>query len=589
MKKLFTNLKVALTLLLLCGVCSVWGAEQTATFTMKNSGQTSPVTINGVTFTWSSSNIVVGVNNSSGFKSSSNMTITIPEGKKLTGIEKGNGSTWGGGAQIDVYAGSSSSSNKIATIVSGTNSYTIESNNTGTTYYFANTTGKNAWINSLTVKYDNATTIKHSVSYYSLGEELDAAEEINDGEFASLPTPTNVPAGLAFVGWTAEEKYTSASVAPELYTDETPITEDVTLYAVFAKKSTENKQTLTKMMSGDELSDGDNIVIVANGTNVAMYQETVSTSYVNKYTFDGKVETISADDKNWLTVTNVSGGFELGDETNGYIYSTSNNLYCGNTQQVWTLKDNNDDTFTIQSDGRNLSYRYDLTSNIYWRMGGASYGTNGQTKLDIYKYGVAPVDTYSDYTTYITFNVPITDAGWATAYIPFNATVTGAEAYYVTVKGDNLTMAEADVIPAGAGVLLKGVKGEATTATFTLSTDDADTKANMLVGSLTKQTFGPDDNTYYILANDNKNGIGFYYDGADNTTGSQATCAAGKAVLAVPTESSAKSFFSLFDEADGIKEINNAQKQDAQYNLSGVRVNGNYKGIVIINGKKVLK
>lgn len=128
--------------------------QQSATFTMKNSGQSSPVTDNGVTFTWTSSNIVVGTNNASGFKASSNMTVTIPAGKKLVGIEKGNGNTWGSGAQIDVYAGNSSSGTKIVTITKDINTYEISSNNTGTTYYLANTTAKNAWINTLTIKYE---------------------------------------------------------------------------------------------------------------------------------------------------------------------------------------------------------------------------------------------------------------------------------------------------------------------------------------------------------------------------------------------------------------------------------------------------
>ena len=137
---------------------SVWGAEQTGTFTMKNSGQTSPVSNNGVTFTWSSSQIITGTNNGSGFKDKSqsgdaDMVVTIPAGATLTGISKTNGNSWGGSANVKVYTGSSTSGTLIATIVSGTNSYTISSHNTGTTYYLINNTGANAWINSLSITY----------------------------------------------------------------------------------------------------------------------------------------------------------------------------------------------------------------------------------------------------------------------------------------------------------------------------------------------------------------------------------------------------------------------------------------------------
>ena len=193
----------------------------------------------------------------------------------------------------------------------------------------------------------------------------------------------------------------------------------------------------------------------------------------------------------------------------------------------------------------------------------------------------------------ICINKPVTisDAGWATAYVPFNATVSeNATAYYVTgTSGETLVKKPVTVIKAGEGVLLKSNNGEATTVTFTASTETADDASeNLMKGSLTEKTFNDANTKYYILAN-GEEGLGFYYQGKDNTTGASATCAAGKAVLAIPTGSSAKAFFSLFDDATGIKEINNAEKQDAQYNLNGVRVNGNYKGIVIINGKKVVK
>ena len=150
------------------GVGNVWGEEQTGTFTMKNSGQTSPVSNNGVTFTWSSSQIITGTNNGSGFKDKSqsgdaDMVVTIPAGATLTGISKTNGNNWGGSANVKVYTGSSTSGTLIATIVSGTNSYTISSQNTGTTYYLINNTGANAWINSLSITYTTGGSSKPTV------------------------------------------------------------------------------------------------------------------------------------------------------------------------------------------------------------------------------------------------------------------------------------------------------------------------------------------------------------------------------------------------------------------------------------------
>ena len=131
---------------ILLGINSLWGA--TATLQLSNS-QSSPQTKNGVTFTWGGA-IVTG--SGSGFKSSSHMTITLPAGGKLTGISKTNGSnSWGAAAAISVYTGSDNTGTLVTTIVSGTNSYAINSNNSGSTYYLENATGANAWINSLTI------------------------------------------------------------------------------------------------------------------------------------------------------------------------------------------------------------------------------------------------------------------------------------------------------------------------------------------------------------------------------------------------------------------------------------------------------
>ena len=130
-----------------------WAATKTATLSMSSS-QTSPVTVNGVTFTWTSSNIVTGGGKSSGFKANSSMTVTLPTGATLTQISKTNGSNWGSGATIKVYQGSNNTGQNIASIVTGTNSYTIESNNTGGIFYFENSTSKNAWIQTLTITYE---------------------------------------------------------------------------------------------------------------------------------------------------------------------------------------------------------------------------------------------------------------------------------------------------------------------------------------------------------------------------------------------------------------------------------------------------
>ena len=181
-------------------------------------------------------------------------------------------------------------------------------------------------------------------------------------------------------------------------------------------------------------------------------------------------------------------------------------------------------------------------------------------------------------------SVTISSAGWATACIPFQSTMSGATAYIVTgTSGDALTLSEVTgEIPANTGLLLKG----AGTVTFTASNGTpADVTGNMLVGTSDAggKKFNAANTTYYILANDPTDGLGFYYqvDG-----GASATCAQYKAVLAVPGSSSAIGF--RLDGATMINAVPAAAEDVVIYDLTGRRVENATRGIYIVNGKKML-
>ena len=432
--------------------------------------------------------------------------------------------------------------------------------------------------------------LTNKLSEYSITWSILGSEETSiyyEGDKLSLPTEPNpatlgLAEGFVFMGWSADQVVASDGVGFTPVVAGGDITTDATYYAVFAYRTGDAGTEKTVTLENSTIT-GD-FSWAYTGTN-----KTLEDDEGNAWTFSG-------------TYHQNKGGLQLGQksgigktpEFSDNIKSIKFNLSGGDSRylQLKSGETNVGELTAIPSGTKD--YTFNIVGN-YKQLDFVNYGSNGNYSTSNYAINIYSIEvTYGspetyEYSGYTTGTINISKAGWATACVPFKATVTGAEAYYVTVDGDKLAKTEAKVIPAGAGVLLKGEEGVATTATFTISTGTADTEANMMKGSLEGETFNKTGYKYYILAKDNENGLGFYYDGADNTTGSTAECAAGKAVLAVPTGSSAKSFFSLFDEADGIKEINNVQKQDAQYNLSGVRVNGNYKGIVIINGKKVVK
>ncbi len=217
-----------------------------------------------------------------------------------------------------------------------------------------------------------------------------SAETVLEDMAMNLPTAGNVD-GYTFCGWVTSTVDPETETVPAILTGSFMPDQNITLYALYSRTeagSGSGTPTLTNMVAGDTIADGDKLVIVAHDqNNVALYAETQSGSYVKKYTFDNKVASVLADSKNYLTVNAATGGYTLGDNEVGYLYTSgSNNLAMSTTNNtVWTLSDLGDGTFNlVAANGRKLSYRYDLTSNLYWRMGGSA-GTSGQTVLDLYK------------------------------------------------------------------------------------------------------------------------------------------------------------------------------------------------------------
>ena len=590
MKQKITFFKVLLTLVLLCGVGNAWGESTTATLSLSSSnkfGTQSPSSLNddqGNTWTCTSLDNDAGIQNSyqatySGqqFGTGSTQckfTFSASIANKCITSVKATMAAGGTTATYDISVGGTSW--KSGNLSKKSTEYTATGSGFGEIVITLdqNNGGKAVYLGKISITYEDAPSTDYTLTWNNNGNT--ETTKCTNGKL-TLPDNPNAPEDYAFMGWTVNRLVKADGRGIVYAKNGDGIDRDTEFYAVYAKTSTDSEVALVKMNKGDKFADGDRIVIVAHNTKTAMYQQTVSSSYVNKYTFDGNIMSIVGDDKNWLTVTSNEDGYILGDATNGYIYSSSNNLYCGSTQQTWTLKDLDDGTFKLQSDSRYLSYRSDL-SNMYWRMGGASLGTSGKTVLDIYKITKSTV-----YLDFMTNFANITSAGWATACIPFNATVSdNVTAYYVISITDGVVgMSPASVIPEGQGVLLKSNDEKATIATFASSSEQADNVGvNMLIGSLAGETFKQDGFVYYRLAN--KDGdVGFY---KQNDYG-WAECAAGKAVLEVPV-TAAPSFFT-FDDATAINAISNVKTSSVRYNLNGQAVGEDYKGIVIVNGKKM--
>ena len=215
-------------------------------------------------------------------------------------------------------------------------------------------------------------------------------------------------------------------------------------------------------------------------------------------------------------------------------------------------------------------------------------GTGGWTIH--YVYGVTEV---------MDFSANITDAGYATFYVPANVEIPeGVKAYYITTEGVNagyVSMTEiTDVIPANTAVVLEGELGE-----YTFNVSDAEVTAvsgNLLKGTVTSTNV---IGNAYVLSKQNDE-VGLYKTQMTeiqlSTTSGKVNVFlnnAGKAYLpasALPAAAQASAGFRFGEGTTGIEEITENRVQSTViYDLTGRRVEAiTAPGIYVVNGKKVL-
>lgn len=230
---------------------------------------------------------------------------------------------------------------------------------------------------------DSSPTI-YTVSFNNaIGENPSPIKQPNYMIGIELPIPTFNSAcendGWVFAGW-SESNSDYSSLKTGTYMPE----KDTTLYAVYKKSEGENKWV--KLTSDTLLSNGMKVVIVAPECNMALYHETISSSYCKYWNFN--INNIDNDIKNYLTIFNseINGEWYFGDNTNGWLYnSSSNNLKFDETyKSSWDLEYTNN-KFSITTNSKCLSCRTDLNGdNQYkFRMGGNACNV-GEHEFDIY-------------------------------------------------------------------------------------------------------------------------------------------------------------------------------------------------------------
>ena len=272
---------------------------------------------------------------------------------------------------------------------------------------------------------------------------------------------------------------------------------------------------------------------------------------------------------------------------------------------------NNKKTFSITPAANVTSFSYKGKNNadpqvaVGETVEGNSLTTGDETTDKIYVEVTLNVEANKEYSFSVagskmgfygftftpTVPVTITSAGAAsfssTEALDFSA-VEGITAYKATAKSDSYVhLDEVAQVPAGAGVIVKGAEGIYNVPVAT--GDVAELEGNLLVGTAEAEYTVGDDygKVFKYVKRTSDNVVGFQKAKADWT------CQVGHAYLKF-SGTQARDFIGIFGEEEvvtGIDAIENGTiDNDAPaYNLAGQKVGKGYKGIVIINGKKVVK
>ncbi|MBP5770399.1 MAG: exo-alpha-sialidase [Bacteroidaceae bacterium] len=201
---------------------------------------------------------------------------------------------------------------------------------------------------------------------------------------------------------------------------------------------------------------------------------------------------------------------------------------------------------------------------------------------------------FTNFTITLAKTLPLKDVGdksYATLYLPFDVTTTGAtKAYYVETASDGsaqltATGNEGTEIPANTAVVL--VNSDAVTSTVLNMTTGLSPveSANLLKGTLVPMSLDLSDATNYYSLGKLNDEIGFY-----KFSGGTITLGANKAYLETPAAGGPVKGFT-FDFQTGINSMDDGRwtMGDVQiYNVAGQRMSRPQKGVNIVNGKKVV-
>ncbi len=415
----------------------------------------------------------------------------------------------------------------------------------------------------LTKEYSVTVRPRYTVTFSINGNTDEVRRQESYGAAITVPDVAAI-GDYVFLGWSDTEVATT-DVAPTMTTGNsiTP-TSTKTIYAVFANQT----QTGTTDVVDQEYSySAGTLTVDGEYTDNNTYYLLHEGGYVESAEFDLSI----------ITKVVVYGGT--------YGGPSYNRLTIGDGTNTWkevTVSGSSQTGTNTYTGGTALSGTGKL------RITSTCGGTSNGVRVSGFKiYKSAPVYGYSNYTTSLSTSVTIGESHYL-SYCFMNKldfSETDVKAYKASVDGKGkVTLTKVDVVPAGEGVVLYCETPD--TYSIPVTTKDAsDVTGNQMVGVLvrTQVVWNPEANVYnYILQQGKFNMATDGYlkpNRAYLSTSYNVEGAGAKPLTIIFAE----------EETDGIRSVGNTTEDVVRYNLSGQKVGSDYKGIVIVNGKKYLR
>ena len=466
----------------------------------------------------------------------------------------------------------------------------------------------------VTVSYQNMTatytiTITEAPSHtatFSVNGETYSASPFKEGVAIVFPSDAEAPEGYSIVGWLAEEMSDPQDEAPANIINSAVMgNADVTYYALLAVVTSGTATTTTDVLNRETTG-------VEGNTYTEWSGKTDESGAVYAGQSAGENESIQLRSKNSNSgiVTTTSGG-----NAKKVTVVWNSNTASGRTLDIYgkeTAYEDATDLYSTDSKGTKLgsivcgtSTELTITGDYPFIGLRSNDGAMYLTSISI-DWQTGTPDTYSNFCTTIPEPAPSLTINIASACTDGNDNYYGTfysdkayimddmlEGQVVSVDANGKLVVETayeggDIVPANTALLIYAVEPGSYNVYTTTAAGEDWSEFNMLKGTLTADDMTVGENClFYRLTMHNGEQIGFWW-GAEN--GGAFKPGANKAYLAVPANQAKDGFaFGNDGGATSISTIDNGQlTMDNAYNLQGQKVGSEYKGIVIVNGKKFI-